>query len=321
MANGSVGGSHEGGRGEEGRGGATGSPDGVAYGVVEANGLEFGYLACGPASGPLALCLHGFPDSAHTWRHLMPELADAGYRAVAPFMRGYAPSAIPEDGAYQTGALAADANALHEAFGGDGDAVLIGHDWGAAAAHAAAGIAPERWRRVIALAVPPVGALLQSFFTYAQLKRSFYVFLMQTPLAAMAMTDDFVAALWRDWSPGYDEADDVARFMECMATPAHMDAAIGYYRAMLDASRHLPRYAAEQAASSKPGSRATLYLHGASDGCLGADAVFADRAALLAQLPPGSRADLVPDAGHFLHLERPDEVGRRILDWITSAEG
>ncbi|MFC4913419.1 alpha/beta fold hydrolase [Actinomadura gamaensis] len=290
----------------------------VGTGTVEANGLEFGYLTAGPASGPLALCLHGFPDSAHTWRHLMPELAAAGYRAVAPFMRGYAPTAIPADGAFQTGALAADANALHEVFGGDGDAVLIGHDWGAFAAYGASGAAPGRWRRVVTLAVPPMGAMLHSFFAYEQLKRSFYIFLMQTPLAAMAMSDDFVAGLWRDWSPGFDASDDVTRFMACMATPAHMEAAIGYYRAMLDPTRHRERYASEQDAASKPGSKPTLYLHGSSDGCLGPDAVFADHAALLAQLPPESRAELVPDAGHFLHLDRPGEVNRRILDWITT---
>src|SRR3954466_15169720 len=112
--------------------------------TVSAGGLEFAALTCGdgpPESGsrrPLALCLHGFPDSAHTWRHLLPALADAGYRAVAPFQRGYAPTGVPADGAYQIGALAADANALHEALGGAEDAVLIGHDWGAAATYAAA---------------------------------------------------------------------------------------------------------------------------------------------------------------------------------------
>src|SRR6187402_33838 len=85
---------------------------------VEANGVDFAYLHTGPDDGPLALCLHGFPDSAHTWRHLLPALASAGYHAVAPFMRGYAPTAVPADGRYQTGALATDAIALHEALGG-----------------------------------------------------------------------------------------------------------------------------------------------------------------------------------------------------------
>src|SRR5262245_66368908 len=93
----------------------------VRSATVRANGLEFGLLEAG--SGPLALCLHGFPDTAHTWRHLLPALAGAGFHAVAPFMRGYAPTAVPGDGAYQVGALAADAVALHDVLGGGGDAV------------------------------------------------------------------------------------------------------------------------------------------------------------------------------------------------------
>ena len=68
----------------------------VRAGTVQANGLEFGLLEAG--SGPLALCLHGFPDTAHTWRRLLPALARAGFHAVAPFMRGYAPTAVPADG-------------------------------------------------------------------------------------------------------------------------------------------------------------------------------------------------------------------------------
>src|SRR5215831_2449605 len=71
---------------------------------IGAAGLNFAYLAAGPEDGPLALCLHGFPDTAHTYRHLMPQLAAAGFRAVAPFSRGYAPTDIPDDSLYQTGA-------------------------------------------------------------------------------------------------------------------------------------------------------------------------------------------------------------------------
>ena len=90
--------------------------------TVTANGLQFGVLEAG--SGPLALCLHGFPDSAHTWRYLLPALADAGFHAAAPFMRGYAPTDIPADGCFRLGALIADAVALHDALGGDDRAVL-----------------------------------------------------------------------------------------------------------------------------------------------------------------------------------------------------
>jgi pimeloyl-ACP methyl ester carboxylesterase len=147
--------------------------------TARANDLEFGLLEAG--SGPLALCLHGFPDTAHTWEHLLPALAGAGFHAVAPFMRGYAPTAIPADGAYQVGALVADAVALHETLGGDGDAVLIGHDWGAETAYGAAAFAPDRWRRLVTLAVPPAALDPVLFSDYEQLKRLFYTFMFRDP--------------------------------------------------------------------------------------------------------------------------------------------
>lgn len=287
----------------------------TAIKTVTAGGLDFGYLSEGPEEGPLALCLHGFPDSPYTWRHLLPKLAERGYRAVAPFMRGYAPTGIPADGAYQTGALAADAIALHEALGGGPDAVLIGHDWGAATVYGAAAHAPERWRSVVALAVPPTASLLTGFLSYAQLKRSFYVFLFQTPLAEMALNEDFIRNLWADWSPGYEAKEDVAHVMDCLGTAENRAAAIGYYRAMLDSTRHLPAYAAEQEATGRMGESPILYLHGAQDGCLGVSAIGDP----LPHLPPGSKVEIVEGGGHFLQLDRPAEVNRLILDWLAVA--
>ncbi|MDW6064917.1 alpha/beta fold hydrolase [Streptomyces sp. FXJ1.4098] len=227
---------------------------------VNANGLEFGYFEAGPTDAPLALCLHGFPDTAHTWRHLLPALGDAGYHAVAPFLRGYAPTGIPADGAYQAGALAADANALHDALGGGDDAVLIGHDWGAIATYGATAHSPQRWRRAVTMAVPPLGGVLADFFgfDYGQFKRSFYIFLFQTPLAeagAAAHDMALIDGLWRDWSPGYHHAEqDIAHVKESLREPANLEAAIGYYRALFDPSRHLEKYAAEQEAVTRTGS-------------------------------------------------------------------
>ena len=98
---------------------------------------RFGYLEAGPG-GPLALCLHGFPDTAHTWRHFLPRLAEAGFHAVARSCGGTPRPTVPEDGRYDTGTLALDACALHAVLGGRDDAVIIGHDWGAFAAYGAA---------------------------------------------------------------------------------------------------------------------------------------------------------------------------------------
>ncbi|MDX6285009.1 MAG: hypothetical protein QOG53_494 [Frankiales bacterium] len=280
---------------------------------VSTPALEFSVFEAG--SGPLALCLHGFPDSAYTWRHLLPALADAGYHAVAPFMRGYAPTGVPADGRYQTGALAADAVALHEALGGDGDAVLIGHDWGAVAAYGAAAHAPERWKRVVTLAVPPPSTMLSAFFDYQQLKRSFYIFLFQTPLAEGAVALDdlaFIDGLWRDWSPGYDAGEDLVQVKNALREPANLAAAIGYYRAMLQPELLGPEYAEEQEAGQRVNPQPTLYLHGTTDGALGVDAVGAAGQALSGE----SRIDIVDGVGHFLHLERPDDINQRILQWI-----
>ena len=85
-------------------------------------------LTWGPAHGPIALCLHGFPDTAYTWRKVAPHLVDAGWRVVAPFMRGYVPSSLPSDGSYHVGALMDDALRVLDAAGPTGRDVFIGHD-------------------------------------------------------------------------------------------------------------------------------------------------------------------------------------------------
>lgn len=120
-----------------------------------------------------------------------PNWPRPGFRAVAPFTRGYAPTAVPDDGCYDIGALASDAGGLHEVLGGDEHAVLIGHDWGAEAAYAAAALAPDRWRRLVTLAVPPAVLDPVLFSDYEQLKRFFYIFLFRdTPGIAEEIVAD-----------------------------------------------------------------------------------------------------------------------------------
>jgi pimeloyl-ACP methyl ester carboxylesterase len=275
--------------------------------TIEANGLSFAVRTCGE-QGPLALCLHGFPDSAHTWDSLLPLLAAAGFRAVAPWTRGYAPTSIPADGDYSGAALTADAGALHDALGGGEDAVLIGHDWGAMTAYAAAATAPERWRRLVAMAVPPAGVAASAFFHYAQLKRSFYVFMFQTALAeVVAGADDlaFIDRLWHDWSPSYDASADLVHVKAALRDPANLAAAIGYYRSMFSSGF----------TSTSP-EQPTLYLHGAIDGAFGVEGIDGTADALSAD----SRVEVIEGTGHFLHLERRVEVNRLIIDWLTGAQ-
>lgn len=284
---------------------------------TDGNGFTVEYLEMG--SGPLALCLHGYPDSAWTWRHLMPRLADAGYRAVAPFSRGYFPTAIPGDGLFQAGVLGVDANHMHEALGGDGRAVAIGHDWGAMGVYAATGLEPERWRRCVAAAVLPGPSSAEAFFTYDQLKLSWYMFFQLTDMADMfvPMGDfDFISRLWADWSPGFDGSGDVARFAECMPTPENLSAALGYYRQTLKGELQDPRLAAAQGAIFEIPPIPLLYLHGEQDGCMSPEIARGVPAHLTT---PGSRAAMVADAGHFLQLEQPVAFNNHVMEFLSEA--
>jgi len=284
--------------------------------VVDANGMTFRGLVEGPEDGPLALLLHGFPDSPHTWRHLMGPLAEQGYRAVAPAMRGYFPSDLPEDGRYQTAALSLDAVAITTALGGDDRAVLIGHDWGAIAAYGAAAYSPRSWSKMVTMAVPPTSSVAEAFLKFDQLRRSWYMFFFQTALADIVVPMDdleFIARLWSDWSPGYEASEDLANVRQALGEPERLAAALGYYRAMFNPELHDPALGAAQDALGLPTPIPTLYLHGADDGCFGIDSIGDP----LASLPEGSAMRVIEGAGHFLQLERPAEVNVEVLDFLA----
>src|SRR5581483_6870072 len=296
-------------------------------GVAGAAPLEVAYLEDGPAGGPLALCLHGFPDHAPTWTALLGDLAAAGFHAVAPWLRGYAPTAVPADGLYQTGALALDALALADALGrgpqNGGDArppVLIGHDWGAIAAYAAVALRPERFGRLVVMSVPHRAALGARLFTSpTQLNRSWYMFFFQLPMAATAVSFNdfaFIDTLWADWSPGFEAPPEHRRGVkETLASPGSLDAAIGYYRHLWNPAAHDPRLAEAERAAGGPVPFPSLYLHGADDGCIGAELVNPDE--MKALFPAGVEVDVLDGVGHFLHLEDPARVNALIVAFVT----
>lgn len=269
---------------------------------------------------PLAILLHGFPDTAHTWRHLGPALAEEGYRVVAPFTRGYGPSALPADGSYHVPALMNDVLELHTALGGDGRAVLVGHDWGAITANGLAAHDGNPFGRVVSLAVPPFGAMNPDRRDVGRWARilprqavlSWYTIFNQLPVLPERGFDRLVAHLWRRWSPGYDAGTDLATLRASLPTTERRAAAVGYYRAALRPWQVPHRYRHLGAAVTGLPRVPLLYLQGADDGCL--DPRWA--AHVESRLRPG-RTVVVEDAGHFLQLERPEVVNAHILEFLT----
>jgi pimeloyl-ACP methyl ester carboxylesterase len=196
--------------------------------TVRANGLTFSYLSAG--SGPLVLLLHGFPDTAHTWDRSIAELARAGFRAVAPFMRGYAPTEIPADGDYRVETLAADAGALIEALG-EQSAIIVGHDWGASAAYGLASLQPERVRMLVTLAIPHPKSLKPTPLLAWKIRH--FLALRGKRGGERLRKDNFayVDELWRRWSPAWKQipASETEHVKASLAQPGSAEAAAAYY--------------------------------------------------------------------------------------------
>jgi pimeloyl-ACP methyl ester carboxylesterase len=284
--------------------------------VVRASGIDFHVLEMG--TGPLVLCLHGFPDTAHSFRHQMPMLADAGFHAVAPFMRGYAPSGTAPDGRYDVGALAEDALALIGGLGAS-DAILFGHDWGAVAAYEAAAAAPKKVRKLITAAVPYGPQFFQALATnYAQQKRSWYMYFFQSAIAEMAVSLNdfaFLERIWADWSPGWKWApEDMEALKRCFRAPGTTAAALGYYRATLGPLFRPPSQADAANAPAAPGpiEVPAMMLQGRIDGCIGAELIEG----MAAYFPRGLKIEIIDGAGHFVHQEKPAQVNKLIADFL-----
>ena len=292
---------------------------------VETPSGQLRALTWGADDSPIALCLHGFPDTAWSWRKVAPRLVDAGWRVVAPFMRGYAPSSLPSDGSYHVGALMDDALRVLDAAGPTGRDVIIGHDWGAIVTPGLVAMPDSPFDKAVIMAVPlsaafrPLGRVPDCGRLAAQLPRqllrSWYIMYFQLPWLPERSASWVVPRLWRQWSPGYGAEEDLRHVDAAIGTPGRWRAALGYYRTAVRGSRPPAQYARLHQHWLSAPTRPTLYLHGSDDGCASADyARWVERV-----LPDGSAVAKVERAGHFLQLEQPDVVARHIVDFLGRA--
>jgi pimeloyl-ACP methyl ester carboxylesterase len=232
------------------------------------------------------------------------------------------------------GALMDDALQVRAASNPTDDDVVIGHDWGAVAATGLAAMPDSPFRKAVVMSVPPAATLRKLSagllrLLPAQLARSWYISYFQLPFAPERSGAWIVPLLWRRWSPGYGAAEDLRHVDAAIGAPDRWRAALGPYRATI---RNLPpppppppkpppggptprrpaRYAELHRWWTEPPRLPTLYLHGADDGCMTADFTPYVRSTL----PAGSDVGVIEYAGHFLQLEQPAEVGRRIVSFL-----
>jgi pimeloyl-ACP methyl ester carboxylesterase len=273
---------------------------------------ELEVVSDGPASGPLVLCLHGFPDTPFGYRALTRRLADAGFRTAAPYMRGYHPSSL--GGPYHLDRLGDDVIGLADALGGGAPVHVIGHDWGAMAAYVALHRSPGRFARAVLMAVPHPQALLANLADFpGQLRMSWYMgfFNLGAGAERRAAANDFelIERLWARWSPGFRPDDDyLAELKRCLT--ASFPAPLEYYRALFRPVREAWRRAQRRLPIDTP----TLYLHGERDGCISPRMMAGQGRFYRARLAE----QILPACGHFLHVERPDVAAPIVVDWLTS---
>jgi len=291
---------------------------------VAAPTVQLRALTWGPADAPIALCLHGFPDTAYSWRKVAPALVNAGWRVVAPFMRGYLPSSLPSDGSYHVGAVMDDALRVLDAAGPTGRDVFIGHDWGAIAGAGLAAMPDSPFSKAVIMSVPltaafrPFGRLPHSARLAAKLPRqllhSWYIMYFQLPWLPDRSASWVIPRLWRQWSPGYHADEDLRYVDAAIGTPERWRAALGYYRATVRGSRPPDQYAELNKHWLQAPRLPTLYLHGTDDGCSEDYTPWIERV-----LPDESEVVLIENGAHFLQLDQPDVVARHIVDFIGRA--
>jgi epoxide hydrolase 4 len=278
-------------------------------GYADLGEVRLHYVEAG--DGPLVVLLHGFPEFWFSWRFQIPALVAAGFRVVAPDMRGYNLSSRPSKvAAYDIDRLAADVRDLIRERGAE-RALLAGHDWGAAAGWVTAMNHPEVVERLAILNAPHPRRMLQGLRRPRQLARSWYMLFFQLPWLPELATR---AGGWWAWRrlfetearPGVFTPQDIERYVEAWSQPGAPTGMINYYRA---AFRQRPGRAQ---ARIRPVEAPTLVIWGQRDRHLGAELAEPERA----DVPNLERVVRLPEASHWVHHDEPERVSELLVDFF-----
>jgi pimeloyl-ACP methyl ester carboxylesterase len=276
--------------------------------------LEIAYLESGPPDGPVAILLHGWPSDVHDYDEVAPPLAQAGFRVLTPWLRGYGPTrfldpATPRSG--QQAALGADVRDFMDALS-IRSATLVGYDWGGRAACVVAALWPERVSGLVAI----TGYGIQNIANSAQPGsveqeyRYWYQWYFQTDRGRAGLETnraDIARRVWQLWSPNWNFDDATFQATaENFENPDFVDVTIQSYRHRYGNAPGDPAYdALETALAAQPAITVpTIVLHGEADG-VGSPASSIPRDHLFTGK---MTRHLIPRAGHFLSRENPADV-------------
>ena len=275
-----------------------GVPEGIE---VEVNSLKFHVLDAG--TGPGVLLLHGFPDSSHLWRHQIPALVDAGFRVVAPDLRGFGQSAMPQDAdAYRLGKMLGDVRGILRTLGVP-KVHVVGHDLGAALGWMFAITQPQRVDRLVAISVAHPAVFFRP--SMRQMQLSWYTLLFQLPGVAEVLfpRDDW--SFLKEWTAG---GGDLDRYEQDLARPGALTAGLNWYRANLPPQR-LVEPVPEFPAIEGP----VMGVLGAHDHML-AEESMKDSAT---HVTGPWRYERFEDAGHWVPLEQPGKLNQLLLEFFA----
>jgi pimeloyl-ACP methyl ester carboxylesterase len=274
---------------------------------VDVGEVRLHIVEAGPEDGELVVLLHGFPEFWWSWRFQIPKLAAAGFRVVAPDMRGYNLSDKPYGvDAYRIEHLVRDVVGLVQALGRD-RAHLVGHDWGGAVAWEFAQRRPELTKSLTVMNCPHPHEMAKGLFRPSQVKKSWYMFFFQLPgLPEKELMKDDASFLRRSLKSLPKE--DVARYVEAAKRARGMNGPLNYYRASMRALVRggTPKY--------RPIVAPVLVLWGEADRWLEVEMARPD-----ARWVSDLRVELVPGATHWVHIDAPAVVNRALLEHLRRA--